>query len=96
MIEARTGLFGEVRSGRWIDAFDQGRDKVLRAGRKSDVERAAAAVMTGTVGTDGDSGSVGFAAAVLGHADGHLGADGHEHDERQRAKQKGHSEGFRV
>lgn len=53
------------------------------------MERTAAAIVTGAVGTDGYSGAGKFAAVVLGHAHGHLGADSHEHYQRQAANYDG-------
>lgn len=84
MIEAWTGLFGQSRRRNLGKSFNKGRDKGLGTRRKSDVQRATSAIVAAAVLVK-RCGCAGRVVIVLGHAHGHLSADGHEHDERQTA-----------
>jgi hypothetical protein len=91
VIQAKSGLLGSLGQQNQRHPLNQKGRVELDLGRKTDMERAAATVVTGAVGPDRSSGTVSIAAIVLSHAYRHLGADGHEHDERQAANQETHS-----
>ncbi len=79
MIETRRRLFGQLGDRGRGDALDERRDKAMRARRKPGMERAIGAIVAGTIGTAWRRRPSVVVVIVLGHAHGHLGADGHEH-----------------
>lgn len=91
MIEAGMGFFSDVRRSSWRNSFDQGSDENVGLRRKSGMQRTTGAIVTGTVRTNRRSRACRFATVVFSHAHGHLGANGHEHEQRQAANQNSHS-----